>query len=333
MCYCNYSPGYQDANGVWRPVHANGLAALHASSTFVYPFCWCPQAFAGEYHETILFTMGPAANADHRNPGKLALRCSTAHPGLGIFGCKFFVPLEELTSNGALGNTLATFSATTVATQPITVTPTIASNQNSPSPVLSSSSSSLLHVLDVVVWSLGTSKHKLELKSNDGSLKKRRSQVQPSASSDIGDFSPPHWGVLSSKKAVAQDVMFKESFLRKISLRGTSTMEEFFQGASALPTETLRALEGCYKSGEGITLSEYRQTTVHCLECGKLFSKLTHGQHVCFTVQKPITCCKTAKEVAVKSEKGKGKDRVAYIPDIFTSTPLTTETIEILDSD
>ncbi|KAK0437284.1 uncharacterized protein EV420DRAFT_1487185 [Desarmillaria tabescens] len=298
-------PGYQDANSVWRPVHANQLAAL--------------RAFAGEYHETVLFTMSPAANADLGNPGKLALRCSTAQPGLGIFGCKFFVPIEELTNNGALGNTLAAFNPATVATH-------TSSPRFTPSPVLSSSSSSLLHALDEVLWSSGTSKRKHEFESNDGSPKKSRSQAQPSTQSDIEDFSPPHWGVLSSKKAVAQDVMFKESFLCKISLRGTSTMEEFFQGAAALPTETLQTLQGRYTSGEGITLSEYKQITALCLECGKVFSKLVH-------TLKPIPHRKTAKGGSVKKEKGKGKERATYVPDIFTSTPLAIETIEILDSE
>ncbi|KAK0421499.1 hypothetical protein EV421DRAFT_1218867 [Armillaria borealis] len=227
-------PGYQDANDVWRPVHANGLAALrNSTSTFVFPSCWCPEAFAGEYRETVLFTMGPAANAEHGNPGKLALRCSTAQPSLGIFGCKFFVPLEELTSNGALGNTLAAFNPTTMSrpsSLPQVPTRTGSSVKSTPSPILSSSSSSLLHVLDEIVWSSGTSKRKHELESNDGSPKKSRRKAKPLTETDIEDFSPPHWGVLSSKKAVSQDVMFKESFLREMSLRGTSTMEEFFRG-------------------------------------------------------------------------------------------------------
>ncbi|SJL10635.1 uncharacterized protein ARMOST_14026 [Armillaria ostoyae] len=332
-------PGYQDANGVWRPVHVNGLATLHNStSTFVFPSCWCPEAFAGEYRETVLFTMGPAANAEHGNPGKLALHCSTAHPSLGIFGCKFFVPLEELTSNGALGNTLAAFNPTTMVTQP-TIVASTSSNQNgssvksTPSPILSSSSSSLLHALDEIVWSSGTSKWKHELESNDGSPEKSCRQAKPLTETDIEDFSPPHWGVLSSKKAVSQDVMFKESFLREISLRGTSTMEEFFWGASALPVETIRALQGRYTLGEGITLAEYRQTTVHCLECGKVFSKLAHGKHACFALPKSIVSRKTAKKGSIKKEKGKSTNQASYIPDVFTSTLLTTDTIIISDSD
>ena len=149
--------------------------------------------------------MGPAANAEHGNPDKLALCCSTAQPSLGIFGCKFFserlpllnlnfrcselaVPIDELTSNGALGNTLAAFNPLTMVTRmfypPLCPTwcshyphsePTITSTssnqkgssiQSTPSPILSLSSSSLLHALDKIVWSLGTSKRKPELESN-----------------------------------------------------------------------------------------------------------------------------------------------------------------------
>ncbi|SJL17241.1 uncharacterized protein ARMOST_20787 [Armillaria ostoyae] len=275
--------------------------------------------------------MGPAVNAEHGNPGKLTLCCSTAHPSLGIFGCKFFVPLKELTSNGALGNTLAAFNPTTM----LTIVASTSSNQNgssvksTPSPILSSSSSSLLHALDEIVWSSGTSKWKHELESNSETFVIR--QAKPLTKTDIEDFSPPHWGVLSSKKAVSQDVMFKESFLCEMSLHSMSTMEEFFRGASALPVETIQALQGRYTSGEGITLAEYRQMTVHCLKCGKVFSKLAHGKHTCFALPKPIVSHKTAKKGSIKKEKGKSTNQASYIPDVFTSTPLTTDTIIISD--
>ncbi len=140
------------------------------------------------------------------NMETLATRSTLQHaqPSLGIFGCKFFserlpllnlnfrcselaVPIEELTSNGALGNTLAAFNPLTMVTRmfypPLCPTwcshyphsePTITSTssnqkgssiQSTPSPILSLSSSSLLHALDEIVWSLGTSKRKPELES------------------------------------------------------------------------------------------------------------------------------------------------------------------------
>ncbi len=108
-------------------------------------------------------------------------------------------------------------------------------------------------------------------------------------------------------------------------------MKEFFRGTLALPVKTIRALQGRYASGEGITLEEYRQTTVHCFECRKVFNKLSHGKRACFALPKPISR-KTAKKGSIK-KKGKGANQASYIPDIFTSTPLTTDTIIIFDSD
>ncbi|KAK0217206.1 hypothetical protein IW262DRAFT_1299160 [Armillaria fumosa] len=281
-----------DANGVSRPVLAEDLAQLRASNAnVVFPSCWCPAAFTGEYCETIIFTMSPLANAEYENPGKLALRCAASQPKLRLFGCGFFIPIQQLMSQGALGNPLRIPApgCTNAAT---------------------SSSSSLLNALDESF--VGTSKRKFEVQPN-GSPKKSWVLAPDSDT----DFSPPHPSVLGSKKAIAQDTMFKAAFLQKGSLHGTSTMEEFFQGTATFPAPSLHALEEAYTSGRGISLQDFRYLTDYCLECGKLFRRLAHDKHLCFEVFQT----QPRRMRIPKTEKGKEKARRPS-SDIFTSTPL-----------
>ncbi|KAK0482774.1 hypothetical protein IW261DRAFT_1418302 [Armillaria novae-zelandiae] len=304
-------PAYSDANGVLRPVLAEDLAELRASNAnVVLPSCWCPAAFTGNYCETIIFTMSPLANAEYENPGKIALRCAASQPKLRLFGCGFWVPIQELTSQGALGNRLRI--------------PAPAGTNAATSPAASiSSSSSLLHALDESF--LGRSKRKLVVQPN-GSPKKSRVLAPDSDT----DFSPPHPSVLASKKAVAQDTMFKAAFLQKApgSLRGTSTIEEFFQGTATFPTPSLLALEEAYTSGSGISLQEFQYLTDYCLECGKLFRRLAHDRHICFEVSQT----QTRRKRIPKVEKGKGKARMEN-SDIFTSTPLGSVIVIPSDSE
>ncbi|KAK0471624.1 hypothetical protein IW261DRAFT_1425058 [Armillaria novae-zelandiae] len=307
-------PAYSDANGVLRPVLAEDLAELRASNAnVVLPSCWCPAAFTGNYCETIIFTMSPLANAEYENPGKIALRCAASQPKLRLFGCGFWVPIQELTSQGTLGNRLRipAPAGTTAATSPAA---SIAS------------SSSLLHALDESF--LGRSKRKLVVQPNgfidaQQGLPKRvgclRLTLTPTSP-------PPHPSVLASKKAVAQDTMFKAAFLQKGSLRGTSTMEEFFQGTATFPAPSLLALEEAYTSGSGISLQEFQYLTDYCLECGKLFRRLAHDKHICFEVSQT----QTRRKRIPKAEKGKGKARMEN-SDIFTSTPL--DSVIVIPSD
>ncbi|KAK0478690.1 hypothetical protein EDD18DRAFT_1364525 [Armillaria luteobubalina] len=280
-------PAYSDANGVSRPVLAEDLAQVRASNAnVVFPSCWCPAAFTGEYCETIIFTMSPLANAEYENPGKLALRCAASQPKLRLFGCGFFIPIQQLTSQGALGNPLRI-----------------------PAPGQTKLASSLLHALDESF--VGSSKCKFAVEPN-GSPKKSRVLAPDSDT----DFSPPPPSVLSSKKAVAQDTMFKAAFLQKGSLRGTSTIEEFFQGTATFSAPSLHALEEAYTLGRGISLQEFRYLTDYCLECGKVFRKLAHDKHLCFEVSQT----QPRRMRIPKTEKGKEKARPSS--DIFTSTPL-----------
>ncbi|KAK0493178.1 hypothetical protein EDD18DRAFT_1357123 [Armillaria luteobubalina] len=277
-------PAYSDANGVSRPVLAEDLAQVRASNAnIVFPSCWCLAAFTGEYCETIIFMMSPLANAEYENPGKLALRCAASQPKLRLFGCGFFIPIQQLTSQGALGNPLRI-----------------------PAPGRTKSTSSLLHALDESF--VGSSKRKFAVEPN-GSPKKSRVLAPDSDT----DFSLPPPSVLGSKKAVTQDTMFKAAFLQKGSLRGTSTMEEFFQGTATFSHPSLRALEEAYTSGRGISLQEFRYLTDYCLDCSKVFTRLAHDKHLCFEVSQT-----QPRHMRIpKTEKGKEKAR-----DIFTSTPL-----------
>ncbi|KAK0492444.1 hypothetical protein EDD18DRAFT_1108839 [Armillaria luteobubalina] len=309
-------PAYSDANRVSRPVLAEDLAQVRASNAnVVFPSCWCPAAFTGEYCETIIFMMSPLANAEYENPGKLALCCAASQPKLmlellisspsfvlfppllimpsdaglpksqqlRLFGCGFFIPIQQLTSQGALGNPL-----------------------HIPAPGSTKSTSSLLHALDESF--VGSSKRKFAVEPN-GSPKKSRVVVPDSDT----DFSPPPPSVLGSKKAIAQDMMFKAAFLQKGSLRGTSTMEEFFQGTATFSHPSLHALEEAYMSGRGISLQEFRYLTDYCLDCSKVFTRLAHDKHLCFEVSQT----QPRRMGIPKTEKGKEKAR-----DIFTSTPL-----------
>ncbi|KAK0494958.1 hypothetical protein EDD18DRAFT_1354959 [Armillaria luteobubalina] len=265
-------PAYSDANGVSRPVLAEDLAQVQASNA--------------NYCETIIFTMSPLANAEYENLGKLALHCAASQPKLRLFGCGFFIPIQQLMSQGALGNPLRI-----------------------PAPGWIKSASSLLHALDESF--VGSSKHKFAVEPN-GSPKKSRVLAPDSDT----DFSPPPPSVLGSKKAVAQDTMFKVAFLQKGSLRGTSTIEEFFQGTATFSAPSLCALEEAYTSGRGISLQEFRYLTDYCLECGKVFRKLAHDKHLCFEVSQT----QPRRMRIPKTEKGKEKVRPSS--DIFTSTPL-----------
>ncbi|KAK0475578.1 hypothetical protein IW261DRAFT_1646262 [Armillaria novae-zelandiae] len=276
-------PAYSDANGVLRPVLAEDLAELRASNAnVVLPSCWCPAAFTGNYCETIIFTMSPLANAEYENPGKIALHCAASQPKLRHFGCGFWVPIQELTSQGALGNRLRI--------------PAPAGTNAATSPAASiASSSSLLHALDESF--LGRSKRKLVVQPN-GSPKKSRVLAPDSDT----DFSPPP-PICSRLEKSTQDTMFKAAFLTKGSLRGTSTIEEFFQGTATFPTPSLLALEEAYTSGSGISLQEFQYLTDYCLECGKLFRRLAHDRHICFEVSQT----QTRRKRIPKVEKGKGK--------------------------
>ncbi|KAK0227921.1 hypothetical protein IW262DRAFT_1292836 [Armillaria fumosa] len=281
-----------DANGVSRPVLAEDLAQLRAlNANVVFPSCWCPAAFTGEYCETIIFTMSPLANAEYENPGKLALRCAASQPKLRLFGCGFFIPIQQLTSQGALGN-------------PLRIPAPGRTN------AVTSSSSSLLNALDESF--VGTSKRKFEVQPN-GSPKKSRVLAPDSDT----DFSPPTPLFSARKKPlfvhIAQDTMFKAAFLQKGSLRGTSTMEEFFQGTATFPAPSLRALEEAYTSGRGISLQDFRYLTDYCLECGKLFRRLAHDKHLCFEVSQT----QPRRMRIPKTEKGKEKARRPS-SDIFT---------------
>ncbi|KAK0482820.1 hypothetical protein EDD18DRAFT_1362458 [Armillaria luteobubalina] len=291
-------PAYSDANGVSRPILVEDLAQVRATNANVlFLSCWCPAAFTGEYCETIIFTMSPLANAEYENPGKLALRCAALQPKLRLFGCGFFIPIQQLTSQGALGNPL-----------------------HIPAPGRTKSASSLLHPLDKSF--VGSSKRKFAVEPN-GSPKK--SQVL--APDSDTDFSPPPSSVLSSKKAVAQDTMFKAAFLQEGSLHGTSTIEEFFQGTATFSAPSLYALEEAYMSGRGISLQEFRYLTDYCLECGKVFKRLAHDKHLCFEVSQT-----QSRHMCIpKTEKGKEKARPSS--DIFTSTPLNDVIVIHSDSE
>ncbi|KAK0477066.1 hypothetical protein IW261DRAFT_1566536 [Armillaria novae-zelandiae] len=256
--------------------------------------------------------MSPLANTKYKNPGKIALHCAASQPKLWHFGCGFWVPIQELMSQGALGNRLCI--------------PAPAGTNAATSPAASiASSSSLLHALDESF--LGCSKRKLVVQPN-GSPKKSR-VLAPDSDTDFSPPPPPpHPSVLASKKAVAQDTMFKVAFLQKApgSLHGTSTIEEFFQGTVTFPTPSLLALEEAYTLGSGISLQEFQYLTDYCLECGKLFRRLAHNRHICFEVSQTQTCHKRIPKV----EKGKGKARMEN-SDIFTSTPL--DSVIVIPSD
>ncbi|KAK0479807.1 hypothetical protein EDD18DRAFT_1113741 [Armillaria luteobubalina] len=241
-------PAYSDANGVLRPVLAEDLAQVRASNTnVVFPSCWCPAAFTGEYCETIIFTMSPLANAEYENPGKLALRCAASQPKLRLFGCGFFIPIQQLTSQGALGNPLRI-----------------------PAPGRTKSASSLLHALDESF--VGSSKRKFAVEPN-GSPKKSR-VLAPDSDTDFSP--PPIRSRLEKSRRPGHDV--QGSFPPK------STIEEFFQGTATFSHPSLRALEEAYTSGRGISLQEFRYLTDYCLDCGKVFTRLAHDKHLCFEV-------------------------------------------------
>ncbi|KAK0481023.1 hypothetical protein EDD18DRAFT_1113385 [Armillaria luteobubalina] len=217
-------PAYSDANRVSRPILAEDLAQVWASNiNIVFPSCWCLAAFTGEYCKTIIFMMSPLTNAKYENPGKLALHCSQSSGSS--------VPIQQLTSQGALRNPLRI-----------------------PAPGRTKSASSLLHALDKSF--VGSSKCKFAVEP-DSSPKK--SQVL--APDSDTDFSPPLPSVLGSKKAVTQDTMFKAAFLQKGSLRGTSTIEEFFQGTATFSHPSLHALEEAYMSGRGISLQNFHEAS------------------------------------------------------------------------
>ncbi|KAK0477180.1 hypothetical protein EDD18DRAFT_1365581 [Armillaria luteobubalina] len=295
-------PAYSDANGVSRPVLAEDLAQVQASNAnIVFPSCWCPAAFTGEYCETIIFTMSPLTNAEYENPGKLALRCAASQPKLRLFGCGFFIPIQQLTSQGALGNPLRI-----------------------PAPGRTKSASSLLHALDESF--VGSSKRKFVVEPNGQycGLPKRVRSLHLT----LTPTSPrPPPSVLGSKKAIAQDMMFKAAFLQKGSLCGTSTIEEFFQGMATFSAPSLCALEEAYMSGRGISLQEFRYLTDYCLECGKVFRRLAHNKHLCFEVSQTQPRCMHIP----KTEKGKEKARPSS--DIFMSTPLDDVIVIRLDSE
>ncbi|KAK0472425.1 hypothetical protein EDD18DRAFT_1118487 [Armillaria luteobubalina] len=289
-------PAYSDANGVSRPVLVEDLAQA-SNANVVFLSCWCPAAFTGEYCETIIFTMSPLTNAEYENLGKLALHCAALQPKLRLFGCGFFIPIQQLTSQGALRNPLCI-----------------------PAPGLTKSASSLLHALDESF--VGSSKHKFAVKPN-GSPKKSQVLMPDSDT----DFSPPPPSVLGSKKAIAQDTMFKAAFLQEGSLCSTSTIEEFFQGMATFSAPSLHALEEVYMSGRGISLQEFRYLTDYCLECGKVFKRLAHNKHLCFEVSQTQSRCMHIP----KTEKGNGKARASS--DIFMSTPLDDVIVICSDSE
>ncbi|KAK0481949.1 hypothetical protein EDD18DRAFT_1112937 [Armillaria luteobubalina] len=241
-------PAYSDANGVSRPILAEDLAQVRASNTnVVFPSCWCLAAFTGEYCETIIFTMSPLANAKYENPGKLALRCAVSQPKLRLFGCGFFIPIQQLTSQGALGNPL-----------------------HIPAPGRTKSASSLLHALDKSF--VGSSKRKFAVEPN-GSPKKSRVLAPDS---DTNFSPPPIRSRLEKSRRPGHDV--QGSFPPK------STIEEFFQGTATFSHPSLHALEEAYTSGRGISLQEFRYLTDYCLDCGKVFTRLAHNKHLCFEV-------------------------------------------------
>ncbi|KAK0466560.1 hypothetical protein IW261DRAFT_1426831 [Armillaria novae-zelandiae] len=271
-------PAYSDANRVLRPVLVEDLAELRASNAnVVLPSCWCPATFTGNYCETIIFMMSPLANAEYENPGKIALRCAASQPKLRLFGCGFWVPIQELTSQGTLGNRLRI--------------PAPAGTNAATSPAASiASSSSLLHALDESF--LSRSKRKLVVQPN-GSPKKSR-VLAPDSDTDFSP-PPPICSRLEKSSCLGHDVQG--------SLRGTTTMEEFFQGTVTFPAPSLLALEEAYMSGSGISLQEFQYLTDYCLECGKLFRRLAHDKHICFEVSQT----QTRRKHIPKAEKGKGK--------------------------
>ncbi|KAK0484313.1 hypothetical protein EDD18DRAFT_1361323 [Armillaria luteobubalina] len=288
-------PAYSDANGVSRPVLAEDLAQVRLRSinthrprmqTSCFHRAGARQHLLGSIARPSSSLMSPLANAEYENPGKLALHCAASQPKLRLFGCGFFIPIQQLMSQGALGNPL-----------------------HIPAPGWTKLASSLLHALDESF--VGSSKRKFAVEPN-GSPKK--SQVL--APDSDTNFSPPPPSVLGSKKAVAQDTMFKVAFLQKGSLRGTSTIEEFFQGTATFSAPSLHALEEAYMLGRGISLQEFQYLTDYCLECGKVFRKLAHDKHLCFEVSQtqPHRMC------IPKTEKGKEKARPSS--DIFMSIPL-----------
>ncbi|KAK0474038.1 hypothetical protein EDD18DRAFT_1116959 [Armillaria luteobubalina] len=241
-------PAYSDANGVSRPVLAEDLAQVRASNTNVmFPSCWCPAAFTGEYCETIIFTMSPLANAEYENPGKLALHCAASQPKLRLFGCGFFIPIQQLTSQGALGNPLRI-----------------------PAPGRTKSASSLLHALDESF--VGSSKRKFAVEPNSSPKKSR--VLAPDSDTDFS--LPPIRSHLEKSRRPGHNV--QGSFPPK------STIEEFFQGTATFSHPSLRALEEAYTSGRGISLQEFRYLTDYCLDCGKVFTRLAHDKHLCFEV-------------------------------------------------
>ncbi|KAK0502134.1 hypothetical protein EDD18DRAFT_1346702 [Armillaria luteobubalina] len=267
-------PAYSDANGVSRPVLAEDLAQVWALNANV-----------------------PLTNAKYENPGKLALCCAALQPKLRLFGCGFFIPIQQLTSQGALRNPL-----------------------HIPAPGQTKSALSLLHALDESF--VGSSKCKFAVEPNRSP--KKSWVLAPDSDTD---FSPPPPSILGSKKAVAQDTMFKAAFLQKGSLHGTSTIEEFFQGMMTFSAPSLHALEEAYTSGRGISLQEFRYLTDYCLECSKVFRRLAHDKHLCFEVSQtqPHHMC------IPKTEKGKEKARPSS--DIFTSTPLDNVIVICSDSE
>ncbi|KAK0493275.1 hypothetical protein EDD18DRAFT_1356700 [Armillaria luteobubalina] len=283
-------PAYSDANGVSRPILAEDLAPVRASNTnIVFPSCWCLAAFTGEYCETIIFMMSPLANAEYENPGKLALHCAASQPKLRLFGCGFFIPIQQLTSQGALGNPL-----------------------HIPAPGRTKLASSLLHALDESF--VGSSKRKFTVEPNGqyGALPKRVGSLHLT----LTPTSPCPPSVLASKKAITQDTMFKAAFLQKGSLRSTSTIEEFFQGTATFSHPSLHALEEAYTSGRGISLQEFRYLTNYCLDCSKVFTRLAHDKHLCFEVSQTQPRCMRIPKME------KGKEKVRPSSDIFMSTPL-----------
>ncbi|KAK0474058.1 hypothetical protein IW261DRAFT_1569046 [Armillaria novae-zelandiae] len=122
--------------------------------------------------------------------------------------------------------------------------------------------------------------------------------------------------------------MFKVAFLTKGSLRGTSTIEEFFQGMATFPTPSLLAFEEAYTSGSRISLQEFQYLTDYCLECGKFFRRFAHDRHICFEVSQT----QTRRKRIPKVEKGRGKARMEN-SDIFTSTPLGSVIVIPSDSE
>ncbi|KAK0478578.1 hypothetical protein EDD18DRAFT_1114196 [Armillaria luteobubalina] len=285
-------PAYSDANGVSRPVLVEDLAQA-SNANVVFLSCWCPAAFTGEYCETIIFTMSPLTNAEYENLGKLALHCAALQPKLRLFGCGFFIPIQQLTSQGALRNPLCI-----------------------PAPGLTKSASSLLHALDESF--VGSSKHKFAVKPN-GSPKK--SQVlMPDSDTDFSP-PPPIRSRLEKSHRPGHDV--QGSF----PPRSTSTIEEFFQGMATFSAPSLHALEEVYMSGRGISLQEFRYLTDYCLECGKVFKRLAHNKHLCFEVSQTQSRCMHIP----KTEKGNGKARASS--DIFMSTPLDDVIVICSDSE